>query len=154
MVQKVDETESRRAADDQVRGIADKRRHSAYVRGQHLGEEKRNRTDLKTRSEKYRDGADKHNGRDIVEYGRCDGGQNQQDGHQPYRLAPGPFGGLDGQPLKHSRSPHRARDNHHSKEQENDVPVDVLERRLLGYKPEDQHYGGAGKRGDSLVNAL
>ena len=112
------------------------------------------RTHAHPGSQEEGDRSDQHDGRHVVEKRAGDRGDHAQDDEDAVGIAASEASGPHRHPAEDARLPDDRGEDHHPRQQEDHVEVDLLERLLLADDPEEDHGDPARHRRDGLVDAL
>ena len=150
----VDEGVARRRADHDVGRVADQRRRAADVGGHDLGEEERHRVDVEQAAHRDGHGADEQDRRHVVEQGREQRGQADEEHHDVPGVALREPRALDGEVLEDARELHHGDEEHHAQKDAERVEVDVAHGLVEGYDMDDEQDHRADDGDERAVHLL
>ena len=137
--EEVVEGEPGRRSDQDVRRVADQGGGPAYVRGEDLREDERQRVQVEGFADGQGDGADQEHRGDVVEEGRDDRRQKRKRDQEPPRVALAFPDGDEGGILDQARLLDDPDEDHHPDQQADRVEVDEAEGVVLFHQPKEEH---------------
>ena len=143
-----------RAADHDVRRVANQRRRAADVRGDDLRQQERHRRDVELLRDGERDGHHEQHSRDIVEEAREHGRDEAEIDEDAARLRLCLLRRPDGDEVKEPRVARDADEHHHADEQPKRVEIDMVQRRVHVQHADIEHDERAERGGDRPVDLL
>src|SRR5574344_2292667 len=150
----IHEVQSHRAADHDIRRIADQRSRAANVRRQDLRDQVRLDINLELSRNAEGNRHRQQDGRNIIQQSRANHGQRRKSHQQGNWPGLDLLGGPDGQKVEQSRFAGNIDDDHHTHQKAQGIEVNVGNSGLLTDDATEYHQHGANNSDNGAVHLL